>query len=223
MSSVGSAEDTAAEDDRSLEVQDDGTVDQRIKKRILDARQRVDDREDYLYVEAPVEDSKTANTVQQDVYWGMVVKQFLRTIEPLLRSDDIDRADDYYHTVALGNVQLVPRSTENYPFEKYATGTIGEQAFKMQYNLPRSVSLPEPKTEPFVGLKSVIETDGIVCATWTIETNSWTDPSNQGIIQTADERPIPKHIYENAVREADEFLQQSGIGLEIGREPHGHT
>lgn len=211
------------EDDRVLEVQDDGTVDQRIKKRIIDARQRVDDREDYLYVEAPVEEGKTANGIQQDIYWGMVVKQFLRSIEPLLRSDEIEDSDEYYRAVSLGSVQLVPRDTERYPFQQYATGGLSEQRFKVTYDLPRSVELPEPETVPFVGLKSVIETDGVVSQTWTIETNSWTDPANQGVIQTADERPVPKRIYENAVREADEFLQQAGIGLEIGGDPHGFT
>jgi len=34
------------DEDSPLEVQDDGSVDQKIKKRILDARKRVDDREE---------------------------------------------------------------------------------------------------------------------------------------------------------------------------------
>lgn len=197
------------------EVRDEGNVDTKVKNRILDARKRVDDREDYLYVQAPVEDGMAASQVQQDLYWGMVVKQYLRTIEPLLESKEVDEDSEYYRRADLGNVRLVPRNTDNYPFEQYATGSLSEEAFKTQHDLPRSVSLPEPKRIGFYGLKSVIETDGVVSETWTIETNSWSDPDQQGVIQTRDERVVPKKIYENAVRTADKFLQEVGIGVEL--------
>jgi len=211
------------DEDSPLEVQDDGGVDQRVKKRILDARKRVDDREDYLYVQAPVEEGLNASPVEQDLYWGMVVKQYLRTIEPLLSDEEVSEAQKYYREEVIGTVELIPQDTDRYPFSLVATGQMDEQAFKTQYGLPRTAELPQPKKEPFVGLESVLETKGVVSETWSVETTSWSDPGTAGVIQTSAESVVPKQVYEKAVRKADAFLQQAGIGLDIQGEPHGYT
>lgn len=210
-----SADLEARDDAPTAEVQDDGTVDAKVKKRIIDARKRVDDREDYLYIQAPVENGLTVTNLTQDIYWGMVVKQFLRTIEPLLASNELSLSKDYYEGVDLGEVKLIPRDTEKYPFSEYAEGRMAEKPFKMRHNIPESVSLPEAATRPFEGLKSVIETNGVLSEQWTVYTNTWSDPDAEGVVRTADERPVPKDIYENAVRHADMFLQEAGVGLEI--------
>lgn len=211
------------DEDNSETVQDDGTVDQKLKKRILDTRRRVDEREDYLYVQATVDANKHIEPAEQDVYWGMVVKQYLRTIEPLLQEESVSEANKFYDDIPIGEVTLVPRDTERYPFQSVAAGDVSPMRFKIQYGLPRAVELPEPETVEFRGLKSVIERGPMVGRTWEVETDVYSDPAEGGVVRTSDQRPIPKQIYEDAVRAADRFLQQAGIGLEIGGEPHGYT
>jgi hypothetical protein len=193
-----------------FEVADDGEVDTKVKTRIINARQRVDDREDYLYVKAPVEQNLSVNQAEQDVYWGMIVKQFLRTIGPILRAEDLgDLAEKYREGVNLGSVELVPRNTEAVPFEQYVRSDIPDVQFKLRHGIPESVQMPEPVAREFVGLQSILETDPVLSETWVIHDHNG-DP-----VQTRDERPVPKHIYERAVTAADDFLQQVGIGAEI--------
>lgn len=198
------------EDGQTYEVQDEGEVDTKIKKRIIDARNRVDEREDYLYVQAPVEEGLTVNSAQQDIYWGMMVKQFLRTIEPILRAEEIDQSQEYYERKPLGSVRLVPRNAAGIPFEEYVRADVAPVEFKVRYGIADHATLPESTTEPFVGLKSVIETNGVVQEEWTVEL------ADGDVVQTGDEQAVPKEVYETALREADEFLQQAGIGIEIG-------
>lgn len=200
------------EDGQTYEVRDDGEVDTMIKKRIIEARDRVRQREDYLYVKAPVEDGLTANRNQQDIYWGMMVKQFLRTIRPLLRAEEVKQSRKYYQDVELGSVQLVPRNSGDIPFEEYARSEVSPVEFKTRYDIAGHATLPEPTRRSFIGLQSVIETSGVVRETWTVEL------ADGDVIQTVDEKPVPKDIYETALWEADEFLQEAGIGLDVGAE-----
>lgn len=208
---------TNAQDQEQHEtVQDDGTVDKKLKDRIINARERVDDREDYLYVQATVDANKHIEPAEQTVYWGMVVKQYLRTIEPLLNEETVSEADKFYTAISIGEVTLLPQDTPQYPFSAVARGDIEPMQFKIQYDLPRSVELPEPKTVEFEGLQSVIERGPMIGETWEVETNVYSDPREGRVVRTQDQRPIPKQIYEDAVRIADRFLQQAGIGLELG-------
>lgn len=195
---------------------EEGTVDQKVKQRILQARQRVDDREDYLYIEAPVEDGKSISDLQQVIYWGVAVKQYLRAIEPLLRSDDVSKANEYYKEKSLGSVKLTPKDTDRYPFSKVVSGEIDPMQFKIQHGLERGVSLPYPVTKFFVGLEDIIEAGQTVSKTWQVKTGAFSDPQANGVVVTKDERPIPKPIYESAVREADAFLQQAELGVNVG-------
>lgn len=200
--------------DTAFEVPDDGDIDRSFKQRIINALNRVDEREDYLYVQAPVEDGMHANHIEQDLYWGMVVKQFLRSIEQLLRSDEIGPASHYYREVYLGEVELQPRNTEEVPFQDHLHGNQSPVGFRLRYGLAETADLPEPVTESFRGLRSIIESDGVVSHTWAV-------PMEDGsVVTTTDQQPIPKIVYERAVRNGVEFLQKVGVGIDIDPEPY---
>jgi hypothetical protein len=200
--------------DTAFEVPDDGEIDRSFKQRIINALNRVDEREDYLYVQAPVEDGMQANHIEQDLYWGMIVKQFLRTIEQLLRSDEIGQSAHYYHEVELGSVELIPRNTEQVPFQDYLDGGMAPVGFRLRHNLAEDADLPKPVEREFRGLKAVIESDGVVSKTWTVRTREG------GAITTQDKQPVPKIVYERAVRNGLEFLQEVGVGIDVDPEPY---
>jgi len=209
-----------AQETERYEVQDDGDVSSRLKRRIIDARQRVDDTEHYLYVEAPVEENKHVNNVQQDIYWGMIVKQFLRTIGPILRTDDLNETADsteYYEDVELGTLTLVPQDTEAVPFREYIQSGMTATQFRLRYGINDTADLPEPKGVEFTGLKEIMQSDGTVRESWSVVME------DGSLVQTQAEQAIPKQVYERAITEADDFLQQAGIGIEIDAEPHGFT
>jgi len=208
------------QDTNTAAVKDEGTVDERVKQRILDARQRVDEREDYLYVQAPVEEGLSASPGEQDLYWGMVVKQFLRTIKPLLSNAHFDHAKRYAEEIRIGSMDFVPQDTDKYPFSQVAREQIDPQTFKTKFGLPQTADLPETKYMTFHGLESVLQTEGVERRVWTIETGSWSDPENAGVIQTANEQVVPKKIYEQALTHADEFLQRAGIGVTLHLEDY---
>lgn len=204
------------QDGYGKEVQDDGTVDRKLKDKIIEARQRIDAREDFLYVEAPVDNAYQIGEHDQDKMWGMVVKQFLRKIKPLLQSDEITTDRDYYEGVELGEIQLIPRDVRGYPFSQVATGAMDGETFKLQYDLPRDVELPKVEVVEFHGLKSVLKRDPVVSKEWVVQADAWNAPGQNGVIRTGDAQAIPREIYEEAIFEADKSLQEAGIGLELG-------
>lgn len=197
-----------------FEVPDDGDIDALFKQEMMRSLRRVNDREDYLYTEVPVEEGKSASPTEQDVYWGVTIKQFLRQIEQLLRSDEIEQAKQYYQEIEIGRVELVPRNTENAAFEDYANGVLREGEFRVRNNIMEQAELPQKEYEVFRGLKSVIDTTGVVSKEWRVPTK------NGSVLATADEKAVPKKIYENAFREAIDFLGSIGIGFDVQPEPY---
>lgn len=195
---------------------EEGTVDQKVKDRILKARQRVDDREDYLYIEAPVDNDKSVDELEKVVYWGMVVKQYIRSIKPLLTSEDVNQSYEYAVEEPIGTIMFYPRDTDGIPFSQLRHGDINTFRFKKQHNLPADVTLPTPAERAIVGLTDVLRLDTTVSHTWTVQAGQFNHPDAGGVIRITDEKPVPKHLYEKAVELADEFLQQAGVGLNVG-------
>jgi hypothetical protein len=81
-------------------------------------------------------------------------------------------------------------------------------------DLPRGVDLPEPQRVPFEGLKEVIERDPVLTHQWEVCVKREGARPNWEYVYPQTQRPVPKRLYENAVRKADMFLQQAGIGLD---------
>jgi len=78
-----------SEDTGNRVADDEGDVDTKIKTRILKNRKRIDDAEEALFVEAVTDPNIRLAPEERILTWGTVVKQFLRTIEPILRDEDV--------------------------------------------------------------------------------------------------------------------------------------
>jgi len=82
---------------------------------------------------------------------------------------------------------------------------------------------PEPQPVEIVGLKSVIENEA-VGARWEIDVESPDTPGPSVQTRTIEETAIiPKQILQDAVRLADWWLQNAGIGLSMSPEYRGET
>jgi len=194
-------------------VDEEGTVDQKVKERVLRARERVDDAEARLYVDAPTSDRGVS---QQEQYIGYttMVKQFIRAIKPLLTSDKIERSDYYFHEVSLLDKE-VPPPDGRYPWSRFYFEDTDPSIVKRDMGL-RHVEPPEPKTVEIRGLKEVLREEQQITLRWSFDLQANSGNATTDIERLQREIAIPKSVFDLAVEEADAFLQQAGIGLEIG-------
>lgn len=229
MSSDIPTDDTQESTEGAKVIDEENRVDKRLKDRILDARERVAEREDACFVEAPLRgdvDYSPSDLVQ---IWSTSVRQYLRTIEPLLRSNEISKSHHYYREVPILQDKLYPPDGETvvaikqagsepetdtehirwsmfYDDDTHARDMVGDPSFEP----------PEPEPIELTGLKSIIETE-VISHEWAVVMNPSSHFSEgKKIAYPKVSRPLSKRTLENAVRKADRFLQQAGIGLEIG-------
>ena len=225
MSSENNQNDTAQVLD------EENRIDKRLKDRILDARERVAEREDEIFVGAPLDGEVDLAHDQLVSLWSTTVRQFLRTIEPLLRSDEIDISHHYYRELPILKDTLHPPDG---PTELVTDGEPQDDPAFIQWSLfysddiskreiiessdpfSREFEPPEPKTVELQGLKSVIEQEKI-SVSWEVPLNPGLTPANRThVAYPRYNDPLSKPTLEYAVRKADEFLHNAGIGLEIG-------
>lgn len=198
-----------------ISVQDEEEyVDKRIKKRILDAREQVDDMEHALFDEEPLMPDVQINHAQKVVAWGNTVRRFLRNIEVIMQRMDIPEAKQYLDDVDLGTVDLVPPDKDGYAFSQVAHPDLDDNDVKRLLDLPPSAELPEVQERPFVGLQSVIESEPVLTGSWLVRVGDG-NPATRDIIELQTQRPVPKSLYEDAIRAADRFLFDAGVGLNI--------
>ena len=95
-------------DDGAQVLDEEDRISNRLKDRILDARDRVAEREDAAFVEAPLDDEIEISSQQATQIWATTVRQYLRVIEPLLRSDEIKDSDYYYQELPLIEDTVTP-------------------------------------------------------------------------------------------------------------------
>lgn len=198
-------------------------VPKRVKKRILDSRERVNEREDELFTARVVDPEIDISEGQAVVAWGNTVKQFMRDIEVLLERLDIESASHYLHDVHLGEVSLVPPDMRGYAFSRVVDEQTDDAVLRQQLGLPRDAELPRPKGVPFNGLQSIIEREPILQEQWRVCIDASGPPPAHQYLYPEVGQPVPKWIYENAIRAADRFLQDAGIGVDVKADPHFST
>jgi hypothetical protein len=193
---------------------EEGTVDEKLKSRIISVRELVDKREDLLFVVSAVDPGVDVDEREAVAAWGGTVRQYLRAIEPLLRAEDIESASYYYTEPPLGEVTLAPPNQDGYEFSKFADDRFDNQQLIREMGLPPNTTPPAPYREKYVGLRDAIEKTSVSHG-WVVTVSDGVGPERE-VADLQAEIPTPRYILENAVRKADQFLQQAGVGLEIG-------
>ena len=211
-------------------VDDEGTVDQKLKNEILRARNRVEDREDRIFVQGPLE-GVPYNRDQLTRIWQTSVRQYLRRVEPLLQSEEIRGARDYYLDKTVADRTIYPGDGETPVQGGGSRDTVeiewsqfyreGVDLGKLQQTDDRfgqQFSPPEPKRYRLQGLQAVIEQPEQTFE-WSVPLGNSVNPlQNMVAVPTRTVTPT-KHELERAVRMTDLFLQEkAGIAIDVGHQ-----
>jgi hypothetical protein len=198
-------------------IDEEGTVDSKIKDTIIQARNRVEKAFYQVNVKNPLEDVQTLPKPKRDEIYAKTVRQFLLRIEPLLTADSIQGNEAYYNGLGepIASFGLVPPDTEGHKLS-LVTLDKDEKTLRRMMDLPRGVELPEPKTITFEGLQDIIEKPLIVSHQWEVCVAKSGARPNWDYIYPHEERLVPREVYRDALRQADQFLQEIGIGVETG-------
>lgn len=197
---------------------EEGNVDRQTKQQLMQLRKQVDEDERRLYVEMR-SDPEYALTVEKcNEFWGVSVRQFLRSIKRLWtgkESSEVRNASHYWKEHEIGAVELMPPNKQNFAFADVAQMQATTKRKRRLLGLPRGVEVPKPQQKRFHGLMSVLDQTR-VSHTWNVCLDNRGPPPEHTNITLQESMPVPKHILENAVEAADVFLQDVGIGFEIG-------
>lgn len=197
-------------------IDEEGDVDKAFKRGIIQAWSRVDETETALYRDATLEPNISLNDAEKVHIYAMAVKQFLRRVEPILRSPNIKGNKQYYEgdpQNPIAQFSLVPPETDGYPFH-IVTRDRDLSDLRRMIGLSKEADVPQPKTVKIVGLKDVIERDPIASHQWEVCVRKEGAPPNWEYVYPEAHQPFPKSVYTNAVRRTVQFLQDAGIGLE---------
>lgn len=199
-------------------IDEEGSVDSQIKQRILNSRETVNQNENVLFTERLISPEVDLSKDQAIIAWGHSVKRYIRDVEILLRNERLEESRYYYKEVDLGQVTLYPPNKGGYEFTRFYTSDTDNTLLKKDMGLPKDMQVPEPYTHTFTGLEDIIESEEYVYTQWTVYTNKQGPPTEWDEMPLDAAQPVPKEVYEKAVRETDQFLQSAGIGIDIGNE-----
>jgi len=195
-------------------IDEDGDVDKAIKRRIVKARERVDETEMALYRDAELNPDVRISEAEKVRVYAMTVQQFLRRIEPLFRVDGIENNEYYYKTVQVASTTLYPPDTDSYEFSLIGQVDASDKELRQMLGLPRGAEIPRPVTMEVTGLQEVIEREPILQHQWSVCVEKRGARKHWEYVYPRIARPMSKDVYENAMRHADLFLQEAGIGLD---------
>jgi hypothetical protein len=203
----------------------DDRVDKKIKDRIVKARNRIDEAEEEFFVnQLGQTNPQTLNSVQEKKdyeiakqhytdRWGVLIRQYIRSVIPLLTSDEIPRSEQYWANEPVYSVEVPPPDESDYSWSRFILDD-NQTKTARRMGLPPSFEPPEPKLVEIVGLQEVMNTQRI-SLTWHIDPTPDKLPPEKDDRYVELDRPLPKEAYENAVQLTDDFLDQAGIGLGV--------
>lgn len=197
--------------DQEKTVEDqDGYTDTERKRVILDNRQKCQETAEFVFPRVSQGVMRQEAAVRT---FHEPVRNYLLSIEPLLKQSDLPLAEQAYLGQPMGVVEfpLPPK------FQGLGGRIDPKQVKKRGFRLLGDP--PEPDQHTIIGLKEIIERDEYT-HTWEVEVNpiggmaAKTKPRDTHTETVV--KPTPKMALINAVRTADEFLQNAGVGLELG-------
>lgn len=198
-------------------VDDEGTVDQKAKNYIIEAKKRAYQREDDVYIQSPLEGVQLTRQ-EQNAIWAIAVRQYIRTVEPLLRSDEIPESDYFYNQYEIVNQEILPPDGEYdghvYRWSEYQHMNPLEIA-NSHPKITHSFEPPEAKIFTIQGLKDVVETEAVTMR-WQVTINPDDPPGAHEVIFPERNIVLRRQWLQEAVRATDQFLQEAGIGVDVG-------
>lgn len=213
MSSNGESPDDAGpgadKSGRHYRVKDEeGYADNERKKHVMQLRREVDAWKGELR-KAMVFDGLSEE--EAVTLWHGKVQTFLVAIEPLLRDEDLQNSLEYFEDVKIGEITIHPPREYRQQSMVPTADELRERDNEILLSDP-----PQPKTKTLTGLRSVIERE-TVTAEWTVPVRAENGPAIQER-SVRQERLLPWSILQNAVRRADQFLQDVNIGFSVEKE-----
>jgi len=109
----------------------------------------------------------------------------------------------------------VPPDTDGYNFSMVAYSDNSDNELRQMLNLPRSATVPKPETIHFIGLKDIIEAPDVLQHRWTVTVDDSGPPPKHDRVYPNAKNVISKEIFVDAVRYADQLLQNAGIGIDV--------
>lgn len=205
-----------------IEVSDDENyTDKAVKQRLQQTRQMVADAEHELFSKRLVEPEVQYRHEDAVVAYGDFVRSFIHDISVLLNHDDMEGAKYYRDEVELAEIELVPPDEYGYQFSQIQFDEVTEEQLIMQFHgFSRGATLPKPKTVDIHGLMDLAEREPVVSARWMVVKNPRAAPPNRERLTLEKQDLIPRGVYRRALAEADQFLMNCGIGLDIEAEPY---
>lgn len=201
------------------EVEDtEGFVNRKKKKMILKSRERVDDIEARLMLYNP-----SQLDVSQQTAYHQMIRQFLRHLEPLLSNPEVNGATEAYTETHLGNLIIEPPVDPNIEEKPDHLKDTSEKSFFEEKSdsdlvLHRFSDPVEPVRFEITGLEEIINNDGRT-ASWEviIDKKESRGFRGAGLFETTvtESQQWNYTILNNAVRVADQFLENANIGLSL--------
>jgi len=203
--------------ENKIEVSDDEEyTDKKIKQRLLNTRELLVTTKNRLETERLVEPDVQYSEFEAFAAWAGMVQSYLHELGILLNHDDIPQADYYANQIDLGKVWIVPEDTAGIPFSNIQYDDVDpEDIVYESAELQRGADVPEPEKVPFQGLNAVAKTEIVLERRWTVLKNPMEAKPNQERITVVGREPVPKHLFQEALVQSDQFLQNCGIGLDI--------
>lgn len=202
-----------------LEVEDaEGYVDRERKKDILKNRRKVEETAEYVFPRAKRGELGPATAAG---HFHEPVRNYLISIEPLLKDFDLPDAEQVYLHEPMAELVFSPPAEFTRPDGIPSETQLKERGYRVLGEPP------EPEEHTIRGLKEIIERDRYD-RSWEVTIEPLRGIRARRTAQktetVTDTQVTPKRALWNAVRTADTWLQQAGIGLELGTgDPHGQT
>jgi hypothetical protein len=204
------------ESEGNEQVTDDGSVDQRVKERILDSREKVDETRSMVYVQGALDPDINLSREELNHIYATAVREYIQNVEPILRDDDVEHAHHYYLEEPIASQNILPPEQAD---TDWATLAAAEDPLPLmrQLGLPPDFEPPQPRTVELVGLADVLEVEQKQL-TWTIIENPSAAPPNQRVRRLSKTWRPGRTVLNRAVRITDEFLHKVGIGIDTKSE-----
>jgi hypothetical protein len=208
------------DEDPTYEVEDDdGLVAREKKKTILKSREWVNEMESQLVL-AGTPDGITADSLTA---YMQTVRRFLRDIEPLLANPDVTGATEAYQNEYLGTLTIIPPVDPNKKRKPEHLREDDDTANWAQNYDPGLVLHEfsdgiEPRRYDIQGLREIIVSEGRT-AEWDVIIDRKKSPNKSGSgperTTVTEFKRWDRSILNNAVRTADQFLENANIGLSL--------